>query len=66
MRPEMPRLNFEVQHWLVAKEALVGCFVSMSFAGSVVELIGDSVAWASSVAMPSSFWASAHSQPATS
>jgi hypothetical protein len=30
------RLNFEVQHWLVAEEALIGCFVSMSFSGSVV------------------------------
>ena len=31
-----PGLNFEVQHWLVANEALIGCFVSMSFSGSVV------------------------------
>ena len=31
-----PRLNFEVLHWLVANEALIGCFVFMSFSGSVV------------------------------
>ncbi len=31
-----PRLKFEVQHWLVANEALIGCFVSMSFSWSVV------------------------------
>ena len=31
-----PGLNFEVQHWLVANEALIGGFVSMSFSGSVV------------------------------
>ena len=31
-----PELNFEVQHVLVAKEALIGCFVAMSFSGSVV------------------------------
>ena len=30
------RLNFEVQHGLVANEALIGCFVFMSFSGSVV------------------------------
>ena len=30
------RLKFEVQHWLVANEALIGCFVFMSFSGSVV------------------------------
>ena len=30
------RLKFEVQHWLAAKEALIGCFVFMSFSGSVV------------------------------
>jgi len=40
------RLNFEMQHWLVTKEALIGCFVSMSFAGSIVELFGDGVALA--------------------
>ena len=34
--PETPRLNFEVQHRLVAKEALIGCFVAMSFSRSVV------------------------------
>ena len=34
--PSTPRLNFEVQHWLVAKEALIGCFVSMSFSRSGV------------------------------
>ena len=28
--------NFEMQHWLVANEALFGCFVSMSFSGWVV------------------------------
>ena len=33
---ETSRLNFEVRHWLVAKEALVGCLVCMSFSGSVV------------------------------
>ena len=31
-----PRLNFEVRHELMCKEALIGCFVCMSFAGSVV------------------------------
>ena len=36
-----PRLNFVVQHLLVSKEALVGCFVAMSFPGSVVEVCGD-------------------------
>ena len=36
-----PRLNFVVQHLLVSKEALIGCFVSMSFSGSVVEVCGD-------------------------
>ena len=38
-----PELNFAVQHWLVGKEALIGCFVCMSFAGSVVEVFGDGV-----------------------
>ena len=33
---ETPRLNFEVQHGLVAKEALIGCFAAMSFSGSVI------------------------------
>ena len=32
----LPRLNFVVQHWLGLKEALIGCFVSMSFSRSVV------------------------------
>ena len=36
-----PRLNFEVQHLLGLKEALIGCFVAMSFSGSVVEVLGD-------------------------
>ena len=31
-----PMLNCEVQHWLVAKEALIGCLVSMSFSRLVV------------------------------
>ena len=39
-----PRLNFEVRHWLVTNEALIRCFVCMSFAGSVVEVLGDGVA----------------------
>jgi len=47
MSDDLPsRLNFAVQHWLVAKEALIGCFVSMSFSGSVVEVFGDPVALA--------------------
>src|SRR5664279_420008 len=33
-----PRLNFEVQHLLGLKEALIGCFVAMSFSWSVVEV----------------------------
>ena len=41
-----PRLNFAVQHWLGVKEALIGYFVAMSFSGSVVEVLGDSVAFA--------------------
>ena len=42
LRPTPPaRLNFVVQHLLVRKEALIGCFVSMSFSGSVVEVCGD-------------------------
>ena len=36
-----PRLNFVVQHLLVSKEALFGCFVAMSFSWSVVEVFGD-------------------------
>lgn len=28
-----PEFNFEVQHWLATKEAFIGCFVAMSFAG---------------------------------
>jgi hypothetical protein len=36
-----PRLNFVVQHLLVSKEALIGCFVAMSFSRSVVEVLGD-------------------------
>jgi hypothetical protein len=31
-----PRLNFVVQHLLVTKEALIGCFVAMSFPRSIV------------------------------
>ena len=41
-----PRLNFEVQHLLGLKEALIGCFVAMSFSWSVVEVFGDYVALA--------------------
>ena len=33
-------LNFEMQHWLVANEALFGCFVSMSFSGASLERVG--------------------------
>jgi hypothetical protein len=33
-----PRLNFVVQHLLGLKEALIGCFVAMSFSWSVVEV----------------------------
>ncbi len=33
---QSPRLNFAVQHLLVGKEALIGCFVAMSFSRSVV------------------------------
>ena len=40
-RPEAPRLNFVVQHLLGLKEALIGCFVAMSFSWSVVEVFGD-------------------------
>ena len=43
MRPEF---NFEVQHWVLVKEAFIGGFVSMSFAGSVVEVVGEGVALA--------------------
>ena len=39
-----PRLNFEVRHLLVASEALIGCFVFMSFSGSVVEMLSSGVA----------------------
>jgi 3D (Asp-Asp-Asp) domain-containing protein len=38
---ERPRLNFVVQHLLGLKEALIRCFVAMSFSRSVVELLGD-------------------------
>ncbi len=41
---EAPRLNFEVRHELVAMEAFIGCFVCMSFSGSVVEVLGDGIA----------------------
>ena len=41
---EMPRLNFAVQHGLVAKEALIWGFVSMSFSRSVVDVVRDQVA----------------------
>ncbi len=37
----LSRLNFVVQHLLVSKEALIGCFVAMSFPRSVVEMCGD-------------------------
>ena len=40
---ESPELKFAVQHGLGMK-ALMGCFVCMSFSGSVVELFGDRVA----------------------
>ena len=39
-----PELNFEVQHMLGLMEAFVGCFVCMSFSGSLVEMLGDRVA----------------------
>jgi len=39
--PIRPRLNFVVQHLLGLKEALIGCFVAMSFSGSVVEVFCD-------------------------
>ena len=29
---------------LMEKEALIGCFVCMSFAGSFIEVVGDGVA----------------------
>ena len=38
-----PRLNFEVRHELMGKEALIGCFVCMSFAGSFIEVVGDGI-----------------------
>jgi class 3 adenylate cyclase len=38
---EEPRLNFVVQHLLGLKEALIGCFVAMSFSWSVIEVFGD-------------------------
>ncbi len=41
---EAPRLNFEVRHELMFKEALTGSFVCMSFAGSFIEVVGDGVA----------------------
>ena len=41
---ETPRLNFEVRHELMEKEALIGCFACMSFAGSFIEVVGDGVA----------------------
>jgi hypothetical protein len=41
MPRQPPRLNFVVQHLLVSKEALIGCFVAMSFSRSVVEVLGD-------------------------
>jgi len=36
-----PRLNFVVQHLLGLKEALIRCFVAMSFSRSTVEVFGD-------------------------
>ena len=41
--PATPEFNFEVQHKLVRKEALLGGFVSMSFAGAIIEVVGDGV-----------------------
>jgi hypothetical protein len=43
---ETPRLNFAVQHWLARKEALMGCFVCMSFSRSLVQVFCDRVALA--------------------
>jgi hypothetical protein len=36
------RLNFEVQHLLGLKEAMIGCFVAVSFSWSVVEVFSRS------------------------
>lgn len=36
MNGDSPSLKFEVRHELMGKEAVIGCFVSMSFSGSVV------------------------------
>jgi hypothetical protein len=41
MTTPTPRLNFVVQHLLGLKEALIGCFVAMSFSWSVIEVFGD-------------------------
>src|SRR3977135_1869390 len=38
---QAPRLNFVVQPLLGLKEALIRCFVAMSFSWSVVEVFGD-------------------------
>jgi len=38
VRTQKPRFNFVVQHLLVSKEALIGCFVAMSFSRSIVEM----------------------------
>ena len=39
-----PGINFEVRHKLAAMEALIGCFVCMSFSWSVVEFLRDGIA----------------------
>jgi hypothetical protein len=44
IRRQRRRLNFVVQHLLGLKEALIRCFVAMSFSGSVIEVCGDEVA----------------------
>ena len=44
LHQQTPRLNFEVRHELMCKEALIGCFVCMSFAGAVVQVVGDGIA----------------------
>jgi hypothetical protein len=41
VHPTAPRLNFVVQHLLGLKEALIGCFVAMSFSWSIIEVFGD-------------------------
>ena len=41
MHSQSPRLNFEVQPMLGLKEALIGCFVAMSFSRSIIKVLGD-------------------------